>query len=99
MSAVELAATRTGPLAGARGAGGAGGAGKVKISMNLLRADLEALRRWAEADGTTMTEIVRRALVTLRYLETEVRRGSQVVLQRDGERDRELVLGPPGTLH
>lgn len=65
---------------------------RVKTSMNMQRSDLEDLRRWADAEGTTMAEIIRRALVVYRYLTDEANGGSKIVLQREGERERELLI-------
>lgn len=65
---------------------------RVKASMNMQRSDLDALKSWADAEDTTMTEIIRRALVVYRYLIEEADQGSKVLLQREGERDRELLI-------
>jgi hypothetical protein len=77
---------------GKSAAGAGGGNERIKISMNMLRTDLDALKKWAAEEGTSMTEIIRRSLVILRYLEGEVRDGRRISLQADGRPDKELVL-------
>jgi hypothetical protein len=63
-----------------------------KISMNMQVDDLEDLREWATAEGTNMSEIIRRALVVYRYLLTQNDRGVKILLQLEGERERELII-------
>lgn len=74
------------------GIGNGGGSDRVKISLNMLDSDLRALRQWAADDGTSMTEIIRRALGTLRYLQREVAAGRRIVLRTEGQPDKEVVL-------
>ncbi|MGW2090075.1 hypothetical protein [Streptomyces sp. NPDC001880] len=63
-----------------------------KISMNMQVDDLEDLREWAAAEGTNMSEIIRRSLVVYRYLLTQSDRGVKILLQLEGERERELII-------
>jgi hypothetical protein len=69
-----------------------GGSDRVKVSMNFLRSDVSALRSWATADGTTMTDLVRRAVVLFQYLVAENRAGYEVVLRKRGKPDRIVVI-------
>ena len=68
------------------------GGERVKASMNMLKTDLEDLKAWAVEDGTTMTNLIQRGLVLLRFLLKESRSGSRIVLKREGEPDRELLI-------
>jgi hypothetical protein len=68
--------------------------GLVKISANLAEDVVEDMRRRAEEQGITLTELLRQALSTQKFLQEEQDRGTQVVLRRKGETDRELVGTP-----
>jgi hypothetical protein len=52
-----------------------------KISMNLSMSDFIALRNWAAEEGTSVSGIIRRALMVLRFLSSEQERGSTIVVR------------------
>lgn len=65
--------------------------GQRKISMNLPESDLDALRNWADEENTSVSDLIRRALMLLRYLSREQAKGSTVVIQTAaGEKDQVL---------
>lgn len=66
----------------------------VKISANLAEEVVDDMRRRAEEQGITLTELLRQALATQKFLQEEQDSGTQVVLRRKGQRDRELVGTP-----
>jgi len=55
-----------------------------KLSVNLSEEVLAALRGMADRDNVTLTEVLRRAISTLKYLE-DAQRGGKAVLIRDPE--------------
>ena len=66
----------------------------VKISANLAEEVVDDMRRRAQEQGITLTELLRQALATQKFLQEEQDSGTQVVLRRKGQRDRELVGTP-----
>ncbi len=66
----------------------------VKISANLAEEIVEDMKRRAEEQGISMTELLRQALATQKFLQEEQDRGTKLILQRAGENDRELVGTP-----
>lgn len=68
--------------------------GIVKISANLAEEVVDDMKRRAEEQGITLTELLRQALATQKFLQEEQDSGTQVVLKRKGQTDRELVGTP-----
>ncbi|WP_167736445.1 CopG family transcriptional regulator [Nocardioides sp. 1609] len=66
----------------------------MKISANLAEEIVEDMKRRAEEQGISMTELLRQALATQKFLQEEQDRGTKLILQRAGENDRELVGTP-----
>ena len=54
---------------------------RVKVSMNFMRTDLDALKRWATRDGTTVTQLVQRALSVYQLLTKAQDEGATVVIR------------------
>jgi hypothetical protein len=69
-------------------------AARVKVSMNMLEDDFAALKAWAEQEGVSMTEIIRRSLVNERYLEEAQSRGAKVVIRHAGSEPDEILILP-----
>ena len=55
--------------------------GHRKISMNLSLSDYTGLRAWADEEGTSVSDIIRRALMLLRHLSYEQARGSRILIE------------------
>lgn len=65
---------------------------KVKVSMNLLQSDVDALKRLASARGTTVTDIVRQAIAVEKYLFESQQKGEKVLIEDRDKQIRELVM-------
>lgn len=65
----------------------------VKVSANFSEEVVNDLKERAEKQGISMTELLRQALATQRFLQDEQARGTKVVLQHPGENDRQII--PP----
>lgn len=63
----------------------------VKISANLAEEVVEEMKALAEKRGITLTELLRQALATEKFLTEEMEQGSHLILEREGEQRRELV--------
>ena len=65
----------------------------VKISVNLTEDAVEALKDLAAKRGTTVTEVLRRAISTEKYLDDVQRgEGAKVLLEDKKGQIRELVF-------
>jgi len=64
-----------------------------RLTVNLSEELVESLREMAERSGTTMTDVLKRAIEVQRYLEKQQDAGKNVLLE-DPESNtvRELVL-------
>ncbi|MEU3471592.1 hypothetical protein [Rhodococcus sp. NPDC006774] len=68
--------------------------GMVKISANLAEDIVEDMKRRADEQGISMTELLRQALATQKFLQEEQDRGTKLLLKHKGESDRELIGTP-----
>lgn len=66
--------------------------GKVRISANLSKEVFEALQELSKELGVSMTDVLRRALSTERFLVKEVRNGAKVLLKDQDGSLREIIL-------
>lgn len=64
----------------------------VKTSVNLPQDAIEALREIADDRGTTVAEVIRRAIWVEKYLHDETRKGAKVLIEDDQHRLKELVI-------
>lgn len=65
----------------------------VKISVNLTEDAVEALKDLAAKRGTTVTEVLRRAISTEKYLDQVQRNeGAKVLVEDKKGKIRELVF-------
>lgn len=64
----------------------------VKLSVNVSPEAAQALRDLAKQRGTTMTEVLRHAIATEKYLQEATRKNSKILLEDDAGRTRELVF-------
>jgi hypothetical protein len=63
----------------------------VRLSVNLLGAELKSLQAIAERHGTTLTEAVRRCIATQDWVE-QLEEGTRVILEGPGKRHRRVVF-------
>ncbi len=65
----------------------------VRTSMNLPEQSLETLRKLSSETGSTMAEIVRRAIATERFLRDTAAEGSKILIKdKNSESLRELLI-------
>jgi predicted transcriptional regulator len=64
----------------------------TRLSVNLSPEVAEALTSIARKHGTTITEAVRRAISTQKYIEDAVDRGAKVLVAEKDQPVRELVF-------
>jgi hypothetical protein len=65
----------------------------VKVSANFAEDVVEDMRQRASEQGISMTELLRQALATQKFIQDEQARGTKVILRHAGETDREII--PP----
>ncbi len=65
----------------------------VKTSMTLPQSSLETLRRLAEASGTSMAEVVRKAVAMEKFLYETTQAGGKILIKDKGSAQlRELII-------
>jgi hypothetical protein len=62
-----------------------------KTSVNLPQASVDALKALAEKSGSSMAEVLRRAISTEKFLNDTVEKGGKILIQ-DGGTQRELLI-------
>ncbi|NOJ82330.1 ribbon-helix-helix protein, CopG family [Myxococcus xanthus] len=62
-----------------------------KVSLNLPEPVLQVVEKLAKERGTTMTEVIKAAVLTEGLLHDEVRKGGAVYLEREGKPLRQLL--------
>lgn len=65
---------------------------KVKLSVNLLEEDVNALRELAEKKGTTMTEILRQGIALSKFVQEARTRGEKLLIEDDEKTLRQIVV-------
>jgi predicted transcriptional regulator len=66
--------------------------GYRKISVNLSDEVLDALHELAARDNVTMTEALRRAISTLKFLQDSQREGKSVLLRDPDTKETERLI-------
>ena len=67
--------------------------GIVRLNVNLNTETAETLKQMAEENGSSLTEIVRRAIAVYKFIEDESREGHRIQTVDPESKDvRELVL-------
>lgn len=66
--------------------------GAVRLSVNLSREAAEAIREIQERRGITITEVIRRAISTQKYIEDATDKGAKILIEQPGEPLKELVF-------
>jgi hypothetical protein len=64
----------------------------VKVTVNLPEELVEALRKYAEERGITLTEALRRAITHERYFANEIEAGGTLLIEKPDKTIREVVL-------
>lgn len=68
------------------------GSGTVKISANLSVQVVEALKSIAKDRGISMTEALRRAIGTEKFLLDADKEGSKILIEDKDHRMRQIIL-------
>jgi hypothetical protein len=68
------------------------GTGYTKISVNLSDEVLAALRELSARDNVTMTEVLRRAISTFKFLQDAQRDGKSVLLRDPQTKETERII-------
>jgi predicted transcriptional regulator len=66
--------------------------GYTKISVNLSDEVLDALREMAARDNVTMTEALRRAISTFKFLQDAQRSGKALLLRDPATKETERLI-------
>lgn len=64
---------------------------RVRVALNMLREDFEALKKVAQEDNETVSGYLRKALATERYLKDKTKSGGRILVEEDGVQ-REIVF-------
>ena len=63
-----------------------------RVSVNLPESVVDALKELAKKSGITMTEVLRKAILTEKLLNDEAERGNKILIEDKDKRLRQLVL-------
>lgn len=64
----------------------------VKLSVNLPRDVVDALRGIAEQQGTTVTEALRRSISTQKFVDETVKGGAKILVEDPKEKQLRQVV-------
>jgi len=68
----------------------------TKVTVNLPDATVEALKSIAQERGTTVTEALRQVIDSQRFLQQEIQKGSNLLIQDPVDRSvRQVVFNAP----
>ena len=65
---------------------------KQKVTVNLSTEAVQALQDIADSRGVTLTEALRQAIATEKFLSEEVRQGNKILVERPDQGIREIIL-------
>ena len=63
----------------------------TKVSVNLPTESVEQLKDYADSDGITMTEAIRRALGLQHFLANESAKGGKILIERRNGSFRQIT--------
>lgn len=67
---------------------------KIRLTIDLLPERHEALQRLQDLTGSSSkADVVRRALLIFEFLHKETARGANLYVEKDGNRERVVILG------
>jgi len=68
----------------------------TKVTVNLPDETVEALKSIAADRGTTVTEALRQVIESQRFLDTEVQKGSDLLIQNPTDKSvRQVIFNTP----
>jgi predicted transcriptional regulator len=65
---------------------------KRKVTVNLSPEAVDALNEIADSRGVTLSEALRQAIASEKFLVDEVRKGSKILVERPDQGIREIVI-------
>ena len=63
-----------------------------KVTVNLPDETIQRIRAIADKHGLTMTEAIRRAIITESYLEDQIEKGNKILLEKPDQTYSELIF-------
>jgi predicted transcriptional regulator len=67
----------------------------TKVTVNLPDETVQAIKDIATRNGTTVTEALRQAIESRRFLQDEVDKGSKLLIKDSDKSFREIVFNTP----
>jgi hypothetical protein len=67
----------------------------VKVSFNLPREELDALRELAESRNVPVSQALRQAIATERFIDDQIANGDRILVETSKGRIREVVFATP----
>ena len=64
----------------------------VKTSVNLPEESIEALREIASKTGSSMSDVIRQAISTEKFLRNEAEQGNRILIQDKDKNVKEIII-------
>jgi hypothetical protein len=64
----------------------------VKMTINISKEAADAVRKLASEKGTTVTNIVNKAIATEEFLQQEIQKGSRIQVEDKNGKIREIIF-------
>jgi hypothetical protein len=64
----------------------------IKTSVNLPKSYVEALQEMADRSGTTMAEVLRRAIANAKFFSDTVQKGGKVLIDDGSDKLKQVIL-------
>ncbi|WP_035238714.1 ribbon-helix-helix protein, CopG family [Desulfobacter vibrioformis] len=64
----------------------------LRVSVNLPENIVETLKQLAARDGITMTEVIRKAIMTEKLLSDELKEGNKILIEDQSKKFRQLIF-------
>jgi predicted transcriptional regulator len=65
---------------------------KKKVTVSLSQEAVDALNQIADSRGVSLTEALRQAIASEKFLSDEVSKGSKILVERPNQPVREIVI-------
>ena len=64
----------------------------LRVSVNLPENIVETLKQLAVRDSITMTEVIRKAIMTEKLLSDEIKDGNKILIEDQSKKFRQLIF-------
>lgn len=64
----------------------------LRVSVNLPENIVETLKQLAARDSITMTEVIRKAIMTEKLLSDEIKNGNKILIEDQSKKFRQLIF-------